>query len=113
MSKSGSVAVITGTSSGIGAAIANALLREEWTVLGLSRRRADFDHPCYRHIQADLGELHRLADLAGRELAPVLTNHSWQRIAPPDVPGTGCSWTFMPEVCFNLPKRPRRKWCVF
>lgn len=80
MSKADSLAVLTGTSSGIGAAIAKALLREGWTILGLSRRPVDFDHPRYRHIRADLADLQRLTDLADRELAPVLTNRSWRRI---------------------------------
>ena len=64
MSNADSVAVITGTSSGLGAAIAAALLQEGWTVVGLSRRPVDFGNPHYRHIQADLGNLEQVREVA-------------------------------------------------
>ena len=50
------LALVTGTSSGIGAALAAALLGRGWTVIGLARRAADFDHPDYRHIALDLAD---------------------------------------------------------
>lgn len=49
------LALVTGTSSGVGAALAQALLERGWTVVGLARRAADFDHPQYRHIALHLG----------------------------------------------------------
>lgn len=74
------LALVTGASSGIGAAIAAALLRDRWTVIGLSRRRAGFDDPLYRDVPVDLGDLRRLREVADRDLAPVLGEARWQRV---------------------------------
>ena len=46
-------AIVTGTSSGLGAAIAQALLAEHWTVIGMSRRMPAFSAPGYRHVVID------------------------------------------------------------
>jgi short-subunit dehydrogenase len=48
------LAVVTGTSSGIGAATTTALLDAGWNVVGLSRRRASFTSEHYSHIECDL-----------------------------------------------------------
>ncbi len=49
------LAIITGTSSGIGQALAERLLAEGWQVFGLARREAKFDG-AYTHVQADLSD---------------------------------------------------------
>lgn len=74
------LAVVTGTSSGLGAAIATTLLQAGWSVAGLSRRVANFGSPRYRHIQADLSDMERLREVADREISPLLTGRSWERI---------------------------------
>jgi len=74
------LALVTGTSSGIGAAVARALLERGWTVVGLSRRPAGFDSPGYRHLPADLADLAGLQDLAARELVPLLRDGRWRRV---------------------------------
>lgn len=47
-------ALVTGCSSGIGLAVATALLGQGWDVTGISRREPPIKAPGYRHIPADL-----------------------------------------------------------
>ncbi|MET0700370.1 MAG: SDR family oxidoreductase [Mycobacterium sp.] len=53
-------AVVTGVSSGIGAAVATRLLGDGWSVIGLSRRKAEFDHDAFSWRECDLSELSRI-----------------------------------------------------
>jgi len=50
-------AIVTGTSSGIGEAIAQVLLQNGYNVIGLSRRRGDIHHPLFEHLPCDLSDL--------------------------------------------------------
>lgn len=47
-------AVVTGSSSGIGRAIAHALLGDDWQVSGLDVSPPTIDHPQFRSVQVDL-----------------------------------------------------------
>lgn len=47
-------ALVTGVSGGIGLAVARQLLKEGWTVYGMSRRQAPIDHPAFTHIPGDI-----------------------------------------------------------
>jgi 3-oxoacyl-[acyl-carrier protein] reductase len=49
----GQVAVITGTSRGIGRQLAEHFLAAGALVVGVSRSPATLEHACYRHLQAD------------------------------------------------------------
>jgi NAD(P)-dependent dehydrogenase (short-subunit alcohol dehydrogenase family) len=73
------LAIVTGTSSGIGAAAARALLARGWTVVGIARRVAGFEQPRYRHLSADLAATEHLARLDG-ELTAVIREARWRRI---------------------------------
>lgn len=64
-------AVVTGTSSGIGEAVARELVKRGWRVLGLSRRPGVVEGIRYAHACVDLGDLDALAatvELQARDL---------------------------------------------
>ena len=75
------LALVTGTSSGIGAALARALLDDGWTVIGMSRRQASIGSHHYRHIAVDIGYLEALTELAENDLRPVISDGGWERVA--------------------------------
>ena len=74
------LALVTGTTSGIGLAVAKALLGRGWEVVGLARREAAVAHAHYRHVRVDLGDLNALAATTERDLVPVLQDGLWRRV---------------------------------
>ncbi len=80
MPDSPSLAIVTGTSSGIGAAVARRLLADNWTVVGLSRRPVNFDDSRYHDVDVDLSDLAALRDAANRHLLPAIGRRQWRRI---------------------------------
>ena len=44
------IIIITGTSKGIGSALANSYLQNGDIVVGCSRTKSDIEHPNYRHF---------------------------------------------------------------
>jgi benzil reductase ((S)-benzoin forming) len=79
--RTGKVALVTGTSSGIGAAVAAQLLERGWSVVGLSRRDAAFADARYEHLYIDLADHAALARVVERELAPRLRDDNLARFA--------------------------------
>lgn len=72
------LAIVTGTSSGIGLELAGQLLTAGWQVVGLARRDARIEAPGYTHLAIDIGEVTALADrlesaLGSRVRDPALT----------------------------------------
>lgn len=65
------LALITGTSSGIGSAITEVLLKENWRVVGLSRREHLTDSPHYSHVRCDLQGI----DLLPHTIQAIIKEH--------------------------------------
>jgi benzil reductase ((S)-benzoin forming) len=80
--ESGALAIVTGTSSGIGAALATELLARGWTVLGMARRPVERVHSNYRHLCLDLSDVEACQEiLSGAFRAEYLSQQSWLKIA--------------------------------
>jgi len=56
------ICLVTGTSSGIGLAVAEELLRRGWDVAGVARRAAPLHHERYRHLRLDLADTARMEE---------------------------------------------------
>lgn len=74
------VAVVTGTTSGIGKATAERLLERGWRVCGVARRRAPIQHDNYEHVSADLGDTGRLSRTIGQHIRDLLVDGHWNRV---------------------------------
>jgi benzil reductase ((S)-benzoin forming) len=78
---SNSLAIVTGTSSGIGAAVAGALLKKEWQVIGIARRGSVLRAENFRQLSIDLGNVTDAPAAIERQAGPVLDEGTWDRIA--------------------------------
>lgn len=73
MSDSDRLAIVTGTSRGIGQAVAALLLRHGWDVLGVSRHDPGLPDGGYRHVTLDLSDLDTLVEVFERDVAPMIS----------------------------------------
>lgn len=60
--------LITGSSRGIGRAIATLFLEKGHSVIGIDREMSTIEHPNYTHIKADVRDTDLLPDIDGVEL---------------------------------------------
>lgn len=72
--------VVTGATSGIGRAVAEALLARGWSVLGVARRPAPLAHPGYTHAAVDLGDPAALEAFCAGPLAAALATRGRDRL---------------------------------
>jgi NAD(P)-dependent dehydrogenase (short-subunit alcohol dehydrogenase family) len=69
-------AVVTGSSSGIGRAVAQRLLNDGWRVIGVQRSASDIDHPAYTSLLADLGKPDEVERTAAELVTPQAFVHA-------------------------------------
>ena len=74
------LAIVTGTSSGIGAAVARQLLGHGWHVVGIARRKPALPEP-YEHMSVDLSDVPAASAAIERQLGPRLAELRWQQVA--------------------------------
>lgn len=74
-------AVVTGTTSGIGEAVARQLIEQEWHVLGLARRASAIRHHCYEHLSIDLADTPAFVRTVEPRLEALLGGTRWRRVA--------------------------------
>jgi benzil reductase ((S)-benzoin forming) len=74
------LAIVTGTTAGIGLAVATALLARGWRVLGLARRPSAIAHERYEHVGVDLAEPAEAAAAIERAVGERLGDRTWRRL---------------------------------
>jgi NAD(P)-dependent dehydrogenase (short-subunit alcohol dehydrogenase family) len=75
--------LITGTSQGIGYAIANRFLKEGHDVIGIDRQSSTISHVCYTHYICDVRDQQHLPNLDGIEI--LINNAGTQNDADIDI----------------------------
>jgi len=75
------LAIVTGTSSGIGDALTRMLLQREWRVVGISRRPAPIASSLYSHLPLDLGDVDSLTATLTSRLGQVVADAAVTRLA--------------------------------
>jgi benzil reductase ((S)-benzoin forming) len=75
------LAIVTGTSSGIGENVARQLLQRGWDVIGIARRSVAMDAPGYAHCSLDLADVARLTPSLETQFGPRLRDGGLTRLA--------------------------------
>jgi benzil reductase ((S)-benzoin forming) len=75
------IALVSGTTSGIGEAVARRLIDRDWRVVGLARRAASIDHQRYEHVRVDLGNTASLERLVAPRVEQLFAGQRWRRVA--------------------------------
>lgn len=74
------LALVTGTSTGIGAAVARQLLQGGWEVAGVARRDAEIEDDRYHHLAADLQDAPAAVAAIEAAFGALLGESRWRRI---------------------------------
>src|SRR5215204_593672 len=75
------LALVTGTSSGIGAEVAHQLLERGWNVVGIARRAVAMNSSAYDHFTIDLADVERLTSNLESHGGPRLRDGGLNRLA--------------------------------
>ena len=75
------LAIVTGTTSGIGEKVAQQLLRRGWEVIGIARRAAALDTPGYTHHSFDLANVAGLTSRLDKQIGSRARDGGLTRIA--------------------------------
>ena len=75
------LAFVTGTSSGIGQAAANELLKRGWEVIGVARRDSDINDSNYMHLNIDLTDIDNMLNEIPAAVVKRLSSKKYERIA--------------------------------
>ena len=75
------LAIVTGTSSGIGERLAQQLLQRGWEVLGIARRAVAQDSPGYAHCALDLAKVAGLTSRLDKQVGSRVRDGALARIA--------------------------------
>jgi len=75
------LAIVTGTSSGIGEKVARQLLERGWAVIGIARRAAAIDSPGYAHSSVDLADVNRLIPALEKQIGSRVRDRGLSRLA--------------------------------
>ncbi|HKN69030.1 MAG TPA: SDR family NAD(P)-dependent oxidoreductase [Gemmatimonadaceae bacterium] len=74
------LAIVTGTTSGIGQALARLLLERGWRVLGAARRPSAIEHDAYEHARVDLHDINALEAALATRLTTLLADPALAQI---------------------------------
>ena len=74
------LALVTGTSSGIGAAVAKELVRRGWQVVGIARRKAKIKDERYQHLALDLADVAAATSTIEKKLGARIAKPGWSRV---------------------------------
>ena len=75
------LAIVTGTSSGIGEKVARQLLQRGWEVIGIARRAGTLDTPGYTHCALDLANVARLTPALETQIGSRVRDGGLTRLA--------------------------------
>ena len=75
------LAIVTGSSAGIGEALTSAFLEQGWTVLGMARRPVQRGDQRYEHLQVDLSSADAVDSTAVPAVAEAIQRMPWERVA--------------------------------
>lgn len=81
MSTPNRLAIVTGTSSGIGEVLTRTLLERNWRVAGISRRPAPLQSPNYSHVPLDLADVDTLTSSMSSKLGGAVGATGLERLA--------------------------------